>query len=187
MAVTQPPSRPGRGARVVGEQRSQLGADLARRYEDGESIRALAIDLGRSYGWVQTVLKEAGAVLRTRGGDTRSPAARERIPSSVRPVPVPPVAPEVAAQKVVDADAATLPPQESAKPTKAKSSKKADKNKQGGKPDKKKPDKSPAGKASSAKASSAKDKKTEKSTSGKAKSTADNKKPGKKNGRDKRK
>ena len=73
-----------RGARITGEQRTQLSEQVAQRYGSGESIRAIAADLGRSYGWVQTLLKEAGVQLRRRGGDTRSPSARAASSGQVR-------------------------------------------------------------------------------------------------------
>lgn len=68
----------GAGSRITGEARETLAGQLSRRYQAGESIRAIAADLGRSYGFVQTLLREAGVILRTRGGDTRSSVARER-------------------------------------------------------------------------------------------------------------
>ena len=68
----------GKNARVVGEQRTLLAAELTRRYEQGESIRSMADDLGRSYGWVQGLLKEAGVTFRARGGATRGVAGQER-------------------------------------------------------------------------------------------------------------
>ncbi|WP_028649377.1 helix-turn-helix domain-containing protein [Nocardiopsis sp. CNT312] len=54
--------------RVSGEERTALGAELRRRYEAGESIRMLSAATGRSYGFVRTVLEEAGVELRGRGG-----------------------------------------------------------------------------------------------------------------------
>ncbi|MEL4357242.1 MULTISPECIES: helix-turn-helix domain-containing protein [unclassified Luteococcus] len=68
----------GRGARITGAAREQLAAQLVQRYERGESIRAIATDLGRSYGWVQGMLKQAGVTLRGRGGPTRGQAGAER-------------------------------------------------------------------------------------------------------------
>lgn len=62
-----------KGKRVEGEQRAQVTADLVQRYEGGESIRSLAADCGRSYGFVQGLLKVAGVEFRKRGGDTRKP------------------------------------------------------------------------------------------------------------------
>ena len=62
-----------KGARITGDQRSSLGAELGQRYAGGESIRSIAQDTGRSYGFVHGVLKESGASLRGRGGATRGP------------------------------------------------------------------------------------------------------------------
>src|SRR4051794_18557152 len=65
-----------KGARITGEQRMELGDQLARRYAAGESIRALAEDTGRSFGFVHGLVKESGAHLRGRGGATRGTGAR---------------------------------------------------------------------------------------------------------------
>ena len=62
-----------KGARITGDQRSTLGASFGERYAAGESIRSIAEDSGRSYGFVHGVLKESGATLRGRGGATRGP------------------------------------------------------------------------------------------------------------------
>jgi Helix-turn-helix domain len=62
-----------KGARITGDQRSSLGASFGERYAAGESIRSIAQDTGRSYGFVHGVLKESGASLRGRGGATRGP------------------------------------------------------------------------------------------------------------------
>ncbi|WP_150240879.1 helix-turn-helix domain-containing protein [Nocardiopsis quinghaiensis] len=62
---------PGKGRRLVGTDRSELAAQLKRRYEAGESIRMLAAATGRSYGFVHRLLSEAGVDLRGRGGATR--------------------------------------------------------------------------------------------------------------------
>lgn len=62
-----------KGARITGDQRSSLGAAFEERYAGGESIRSIAQDTGRSYGFVHGVLKESGASLRGRGGATRGP------------------------------------------------------------------------------------------------------------------
>lgn len=60
-----------RGARITGEQRSSLAAQFAKRYQAGESIRTIAQEMGRSYGFVHGVLKEYGLAMRSRGGATR--------------------------------------------------------------------------------------------------------------------
>jgi len=64
-----------KGTRVTGDDRATLSADLKKRYEGGESIRALAQLQNRSYGFVHRILSEAGVTLRGRGGATRKKAA----------------------------------------------------------------------------------------------------------------
>jgi hypothetical protein len=61
-----------KGSRVTGEDRDALCESLRRRYEAGESIRALAESTGRSYGFIHRLLTESGASLRSRGGARRS-------------------------------------------------------------------------------------------------------------------
>ena len=60
-----------KGTRITGESRDKLAADLRREYEGGASIRALAEQTGRSYGFVHRVLTESEVSLRGRGGATR--------------------------------------------------------------------------------------------------------------------
>lgn len=60
-----------KGTRVTGPDRSKLATDLKKRYDSGESIRALATATGRSYGFVHRILTENGVTLRGRGGATR--------------------------------------------------------------------------------------------------------------------
>jgi hypothetical protein len=60
-----------KGSRVTGGERDRLASDLRRKYDSGESIRALAQSTGRSYGFVHRILSETGASLRGRGGATR--------------------------------------------------------------------------------------------------------------------
>jgi hypothetical protein len=60
-----------KGARITGGERNKLAADLKRRYAGGSSIRDLASETGRSYGFVHRMLSEAGVTLRGRGGATR--------------------------------------------------------------------------------------------------------------------
>ena len=63
-----------KGTRVTGADRAKLAADLKKRYDSGESIRALAATTGRSYGFVHRILTENGVSLRGRGGATRGRA-----------------------------------------------------------------------------------------------------------------
>ncbi len=62
-----------KGARITGDQRSSLAESFGARYAGGESIRSIAQETGRSYGFVHGVLKESGTSLRGRGGATRGP------------------------------------------------------------------------------------------------------------------
>ena len=55
--------------RVKGDDRDKLKAELKRRYEKGRSIRSLADQMGRSYGFTRKLLVEAGVTLRQRGGN----------------------------------------------------------------------------------------------------------------------
>lgn len=64
----------GKGKRIIGDLRSEVQQSYIERYLAGESIRAIAQDSGRSYGFVQTLLKNAGIPLRSRGGARRRKA-----------------------------------------------------------------------------------------------------------------
>jgi hypothetical protein len=55
---------------ITGPARATLAATLAKNYENGTSIRALAESTGRSYGFIRRVLTESGVALRGRGGVT---------------------------------------------------------------------------------------------------------------------
>ena len=48
-----------KGKRIVGADRAAVSESFAERYASGESIRSLAAESGRSYGFVQSVLKDA--------------------------------------------------------------------------------------------------------------------------------
>jgi predicted transcriptional regulator len=60
-----------KGARITGTARDELTVELVRKYDAGASIRELAEDSGRSYGFVHRVLADADITLRGRGGNTR--------------------------------------------------------------------------------------------------------------------
>jgi hypothetical protein len=64
-----------KGTRVTGTERDKLATDLKKRYDSGESIRALAHGTGRSYGFIHRILTETGVALRGRGGATRKAVA----------------------------------------------------------------------------------------------------------------
>jgi hypothetical protein len=70
-----------KGQHITGSARERLAADLKKRYEKRASIRQLAEDLGRSYGFVHRLLVEAGTTFRGHDGnpstnDTRRSSAR---------------------------------------------------------------------------------------------------------------
>lgn len=75
VARSQPSDQPlallNKGQRITGDERGALSDQLRRQYESGRSIRDLAADTGRSYGFVHRVLQESGATLRGRGGSNR--------------------------------------------------------------------------------------------------------------------
>jgi hypothetical protein len=60
-----------KGQRVTGAERETLTVDLVKKYKSGASIRELAADTSRSYGFIHRILKDAGVELRGRGGATR--------------------------------------------------------------------------------------------------------------------
>lgn len=60
-----------KGARITGGERTTLADDLKAKYAQGASIRALAAETGRSYGFVHRILTESDVSLRSRGGATR--------------------------------------------------------------------------------------------------------------------
>lgn len=62
-----------KGKRITGTARDNLAIHLKTAYENGASIRAIAQDTSRSYGFVHRLLTEADVTLRGRGGDTRTP------------------------------------------------------------------------------------------------------------------
>lgn len=66
-----------KGARISGGQRDKLTTELKKKYETGKSIRELAGETGRSYGFVHRLLSESGTTLRGRGGATRGRARKK--------------------------------------------------------------------------------------------------------------
>lgn len=67
-----------KGARITGSQRAELAREYGARYLAGESIRSIATSAHRSYGFIQSLLKEHGIELRGRGGATRGADAVAR-------------------------------------------------------------------------------------------------------------
>jgi transposase len=60
-----------KGARLTGEDRARMAERVLAQYSEGHSIREIAQETGRSYGFVHRVLSESDVALRGRGGPTR--------------------------------------------------------------------------------------------------------------------
>jgi hypothetical protein len=60
-----------KGARLTGDDRTRMAERVTAQYNEGRSIREIAQDTGRSYGFVHRVLSESEVALRGRGGPTR--------------------------------------------------------------------------------------------------------------------
>ncbi|MFN8185066.1 MAG: helix-turn-helix domain-containing protein [Candidatus Nanopelagicales bacterium] len=61
-----------KGRRIIGTERQDLTVEVKGRYTRGESIREIAADTGRSYGFIHRLLVESETALRGRGGPTRA-------------------------------------------------------------------------------------------------------------------
>lgn len=58
---------------AYGPTRDGVREEVARRYKDGETVRSIANDLGRSYGFVHRLLVESKDVeFRSRGARPKS-------------------------------------------------------------------------------------------------------------------
>ena len=57
--------------RITGSARKELEDSLVTKYEAGTSIRTLASEIDKSYGFVHGILVASGTALRGRGGATR--------------------------------------------------------------------------------------------------------------------
>ena len=64
--------------RIAGDVRAELATSLKDQYERGVSIRALADETGRSFGFVHTLLRESGVAMRRRGGSPPNRPADRR-------------------------------------------------------------------------------------------------------------
>lgn len=64
-----------KSARITGDSRTALRDELQKRYQNGASIRSLAREIGRSYGFVRNILAESETDLRGRGGTHRDTRA----------------------------------------------------------------------------------------------------------------
>lgn len=60
-----------KGQRVTGADREALTEELVKQYQAGASIRDLAAETSRSYGFIHRILKDSAVELRGRGGATR--------------------------------------------------------------------------------------------------------------------
>ncbi|MAT62094.1 MAG: transcriptional regulator [Micrococcales bacterium] len=67
-----------KGKRITGTERELLAKELKKRYAAGASIRELATETNRSYGFIHRLLNDSGVKLRGRGGATRSRAGVKR-------------------------------------------------------------------------------------------------------------
>lgn len=59
--------------RTPADQLARITTELRKKYDAGASIRAIAEETGRSYGWVHRLLGESGVIFRQRGGKPRDP------------------------------------------------------------------------------------------------------------------
>ena len=55
-----------KGIRIVGEARQTLGREMRKKYDSGSSVRDLAKEYGRSFGFVHRLMSEFGE-MRPRG------------------------------------------------------------------------------------------------------------------------
>jgi len=60
-----------KGARLTGAARESVTSTVTSEYAKGKSIRDIATELGRSYGFVHRLLIESDQQMRSRGGATR--------------------------------------------------------------------------------------------------------------------
>lgn len=61
-----------KGARLTGDDRAEMARTVTALYGQGCSIRRIAAETGRSYGFVHRVLSESDLSLRARGGVPRN-------------------------------------------------------------------------------------------------------------------
>jgi hypothetical protein len=76
--MSPPSPEPQPDTKVLGTRRETLAELIVRRYSDnGETIRTIANDIARSYGFVHRVLTDSGVGLRPRGGTHLPPTTPE--------------------------------------------------------------------------------------------------------------
>jgi hypothetical protein len=61
-----------KGTRLSGAARESLASELSEKYANGASIRDLAAETGRSYGFIHRLLVESEVPLRGRGGSAKA-------------------------------------------------------------------------------------------------------------------
>lgn len=59
--------------RLGPQHQERIATELRKRYDDGSSIRALAEESGRSYGFVHRSLTASGVMFRPRGSGPQAP------------------------------------------------------------------------------------------------------------------
>jgi len=72
--------------RITGTDRQKLGAKVAKHYKAGTSCREISEMLGRSYGFVHSLLEDQGIAMRARGGPQTkgTGAAKANEPSNAQ-------------------------------------------------------------------------------------------------------
>ncbi|MFN8126376.1 MAG: helix-turn-helix domain-containing protein [Candidatus Nanopelagicales bacterium] len=105
-----------KGQRITGSDRTKLARELKKEYQAGRSIRELAEEHGRSYGFVHRILKDSKTKLRGRGGATRK-AASPAKKAAVKKAPAKKAAKKAPAKK---AAAKKAPAKKAAKKAPAK-------------------------------------------------------------------
>lgn len=62
--------------RITGAKREKLAADLRSAYAEGRTIRELASEIGRSYGFTHKILFDGSTEMRRRGVRAGMPKSR---------------------------------------------------------------------------------------------------------------
>ena len=65
-----------RGKQIIGSRLRKVSRAISRKYKAGATIRQLAEITGRSYGFIQGTLDNAGVERRPRGGAYRKSSAK---------------------------------------------------------------------------------------------------------------
>ncbi|MET9144570.1 MULTISPECIES: helix-turn-helix domain-containing protein [unclassified Streptomyces] len=73
-----------KGKQITGTARAELAREMRKQYEHGMSIRAIAEEHGRSYGFVHKMLTETDVPLRGRGGPRPHARPAESGPARTR-------------------------------------------------------------------------------------------------------